>query len=69
MKRVTLSYNQVVHQEIEAEVQVPDHIAELGGNELREWIQEEQPVMEYIDVKHEEIQEDLQDMIVVEVED
>jgi hypothetical protein len=69
MKLVRLGYTQTVEQDVIAEVQVPDEIAEQGGNALREYLQVVQPIMEHVDVKFEEVQEDFRDIIVIEVEE
>lgn len=69
MKKVILSYHETVTQDVEGVYYVPEHLAELGGNPLREWIQENdaQPVSTKVLHTH-GVHDDLQDMIVKEIE-
>ena len=68
MKTITVECHQTVAQQVQFEVTVPEHLAEKGGNELREWIQENN--LEGGDkdgrrvIVSENIEEDLQDLIV-----
>ena len=62
-KKVLVQYHQVVMQECQGEVFIPDHVDETDMNAVREYIQEEG--MPWAEVTFEEVQEDLQDMILV----
>lgn len=66
MKKVTIEFTQVVTQTVQAEVFVEDDVNTAELNEFRELVQDEG--FAHYEVTHEQIDEDLIDMIVMEEE-